>query len=110
MGKLSLLPYMTAGLGSRGGSTSNFDPKPYKMHFLLYFYPTFQQKSGGRLFLECLQGGGVPGRDAIECAKNQLNSYVIQCAKAKLSNVPKKEDVVQCAKEERCCPIYQKSP
>ncbi len=47
---------MTAGLGLRGDSISNFDPKPYKMYFLLHFYATFQQKSGGKHFLEGLQG------------------------------------------------------
>ena len=29
------------GLGLQGGTFSDFDPKPNKMHFLLHFYATF---------------------------------------------------------------------
>ena len=55
--KVKEYTYRTAVLGW-GGSISNFDPKPYKMHYLLHFYATFQQKMGVGSIWRVL-GGGV---------------------------------------------------
>ena len=58
-GRKHSIAYMTAGWGFRGGSISNFDPKPYKMHCI--FMPLSSKSLGVSTFWRVFRGGGVPG-------------------------------------------------